>query len=75
MSLESAKNLQAVCDEAGKAFYFKQITASRSGRGEDALGDVYHAYPKGPFPWYMEAEFAADFLPQPKPKKAASMCK
>lgn len=73
MNLAWAKNLQAACKEAGTTFYFKQITASRSGRGEDALGNVYHAYPKGPFPWYTGAEFAADFLPQPKPKKA-SMC-
>jgi protein gp37 len=71
MNLEWAKNLQAACKVAGTAFYFKQITASRSGRGEDALGNIYHAYPNGPFPWYTDAEFATDFLPQPKSKEVS----
>jgi protein gp37 len=70
MNLEWAKNLQTACKVADTAFYFKQITASRSGQGDSALGNVYHAYPEGPFPWYTDAEFAADFLPKPKPKKA-----
>jgi protein gp37 len=62
MKHEWAKNLQAACRAAGTAFYFKQITASRSGQKPDALGKVHHAYPQGPFPWYSDAEFAADFL-------------
>ena len=67
MQLHWADNLRKVCLNAGAIFYFKQITASRSGQHTDALGKVYHAYPKGPFPWYSDAEFAEDFLPQPKP--------
>jgi len=69
MQLTWAKNLQAACKQAGTVFYFKQVTASRSGQQADALGKIYHDYPQGPFPWYSEAEFAADFLPKPKPTK------
>lgn len=72
MNLEWAKNLQAACKATDTVFYFKQITAFRSGSGEGALGKVYHNYPDGPFPWYTDAEFAADFLPAPKPKKEAA---
>jgi Protein of unknown function (DUF5131) len=72
MSLDWAKNLQVTCEKAGTVFYFKQVTASRSGQHADALGKVYHAYPKGPYPWYSDAEFAADFLPQPKPNEAVA---
>ena len=69
MKLEWAKNLLETCKTAGTVFYFKQITAARSGQGANALGKLYHAYPKGPFPWYSEAEFEKDFLPEPKPKQ------
>ena len=71
MKLEWAKNLQAACKEVGTTFYFKQVTAFRSGSGADALGKLYQDYPKGPFPWYLDAEFDADFIPKPKLKKAA----
>lgn len=68
MKLEWAKNLKAICDAAGTIFYFKQITAFKSGTGGDALGAVYHSYPESNFPWYSDEEFKLDFLPKPKPK-------
>jgi protein gp37 len=34
---------------AGTPFFFKQVTAARSGVGENALGDVLHEFPNPPF--------------------------
>ena len=66
MELQWARNLRAACEASGTVFFFKQITSARSGKGADALGKLYHEYPQGPFPWYTDEEFAADFLPQKK---------
>ena len=66
MELQWARNLQAACEASGTVFFFKQITSARSGKGADALGKLYHEYPQGPFPWYTDEEFAADFLPKKK---------
>ena len=67
MELQWARNLQAACEASDTVFFFKQITSARSGKGADTLGKLYHEYPQGPFPWYTDEEFAADFLPQKKP--------
>ena len=61
MRLEWARNLQEKCQETGVVFYFKQVTAFRSGQRADALGRLHHDYPAGPFPWYAENELNADF--------------
>lgn len=61
MELSWARNLQAACEKAGTIFFFKQITATRSGKGADALGSLYHEYPAAPFEWYTKEEFIADF--------------
>jgi protein gp37 len=69
MKLDWAKNLQLACRASGTIFFFKQITAFRSGSGEDALGKIYHDYPRGAFPWYTDAEFASDFLENSREKQ------
>jgi protein gp37 len=53
MLLDWARALQRKCAEAGTIFYFKQITAARSGVGADALGKLYHDFPAAPngLPW------------------------
>jgi protein gp37 len=61
MELSWARNLQAACEKAGTIFFFKQITATRSGKGAHALGRLYHEYPAAPFEWYTKEEFMADF--------------
>ena len=63
MQLEWAQNLRSVCEQQGTLFYFKQLTAARSGQGADALGGLYHDYPAGPYPWFTDSEFAEDFVP------------
>jgi hypothetical protein len=63
MQLKWAENLRAASKQQGTLFYFKQITAARSGQGAGALGSLYHDYPDGPFPWYTDSEFAEDFIP------------
>jgi hypothetical protein len=66
MELQWARNLRAACEASGTVFFFKQVTATRAGRGADALGRLYHEYPQAQFPRYSEEEFAADFLPKKK---------
>jgi protein gp37/alkylated DNA repair dioxygenase AlkB len=60
MLLEWARKLQAQCVKAGIPFYFKQITAKRSGQREAALGRVCHEFPAAPFglPWAPKGEAA-----------------
>ena len=48
MRLEWARRLRAVCTDSKTPFFFKQITAFRSGECEDALGRVYHEVPSPP---------------------------
>jgi protein gp37 len=49
LSLEWAKRLRAICQDAKVPFFFKQVSAFRSGEGTDALGRVYHEVPPPPF--------------------------
>jgi protein gp37 len=49
MRLEWAQSLLAKAQSAGIPFFFKQITAFRSGTGEDALGRLYQEFPLPPF--------------------------
>jgi protein gp37 len=53
MKLEWAANLRDVTKKAGLSFFFKQITARRSGVGPDALGRLWQEYPPPPLdlPW------------------------
>lgn len=46
MELSWAESLQRQCQDAGVAFWFKQIGDQRPGQGEDALGRVYHELPR-----------------------------
>ena len=48
MKLEWARNLREAARSVGARFYFKQITASRPGTGEDALGQPYKEFPAPP---------------------------
>lgn len=48
MDLDWARRLLQRSREAGVPFFFKQITAFRSGQGEDALGSKYHEVPPPP---------------------------
>jgi protein gp37 len=48
MRLEWAYSLMLKCKQNGVPFWFKQITAPRSGRGEDALGMKFHEFPNPP---------------------------
>jgi protein gp37 len=45
MDLEWAHVARLRCEAAGVAFWFKQVSGARPGGGEDALGQVYHAFP------------------------------
>lgn len=45
MRIEWAKSLRAQCRAAGVAFFFKQVSASRPGQGENALGEVVQEFP------------------------------
>jgi len=40
-----AAKLRNLCAEAGVPFFFKQVTASRPGQGEDALGRQHREVP------------------------------
>ena len=46
MALAWARDLQEQCAKAGVAFFFKQISARRSGQGRDALGRLYEEFPE-----------------------------
>jgi protein gp37 len=48
MRLEWAYSLMLKCKQSAVPFYFKQITAPKSGQGEDALGMKYHEFPNPP---------------------------
>ena len=48
MNLEWAHNLLQKTRAAGLPFFFKQVTAFRSGQGEDALGQPYQEFPEPP---------------------------
>lgn len=48
MRLESAHSLLTKARAAGIPYFFKQITAFRSGTGEDALGRLYQEFPPPP---------------------------
>jgi protein gp37 len=48
MRVEWAQNLLAKARAAGIPYFFKQITAFRSGSGEDALGQRYQEFPPAP---------------------------
>jgi protein gp37 len=61
MQLQWAKDLRDAAHAVGTRFFFKQITSYRSGEGEEALGQPYHEFPAGPFPWYRERELLEDF--------------
>lgn len=61
MQLRWASDLRDATHKAGARFFFKQTTSFHSGAGEDALGQLYHEFPPGPFPWYSERELREDF--------------
>jgi protein gp37 len=46
MKLRWAKQLKEKCMASGTVFFFKQVSAPRSGEGEKALGKVYHDWPE-----------------------------
>jgi protein gp37 len=48
MRLEWAQNLLSKARSAGISYFFKQITAFRSGTGEDALGQLHQEFPPPP---------------------------
>jgi protein gp37 len=48
MKVEWAENLRDRSRAAGIPFFFKQITATKPGFGESALGQVYHEFPEPP---------------------------
>ncbi len=48
MEIGWAMNLLAKARTAGIPFFFKQVTAAKSGTGEDALGQQYHEFPAPP---------------------------
>lgn len=48
MRLEWAQNLLSKARSAGISYFFKQITAFRSGTGEDALGQLHQEFPPTP---------------------------
>lgn len=49
MEIGWAKDLRMKCEAQGIPFWFKQITGSKSGTGEDALGEVVHEVPPPPY--------------------------
>jgi protein gp37 len=49
MEIGWALNLLAKAQAAGIPFFFKQVSAARSGRGEDALGELVQEVPRPPF--------------------------
>jgi hypothetical protein len=61
MKLEWVMSLLEKCRTSQTAFYFKQVTAFRSGENAAALGCIHHNYPSGPYSWYTEDELDADF--------------
>jgi protein gp37 len=48
MGLAWAYRLMLAARRQGIPFYFKQVTATRSGQGIDALGQIYHEFPPPP---------------------------
>jgi len=48
MDLSWAYRLMLAARRQGIPFYFKQVTATRSGQGIDALGQIYHEFPPPP---------------------------
>jgi protein gp37 len=46
MKLRWAEQLKKKCKASGTVFFFKQVSAPRSGKGEKALGKVYHDWPE-----------------------------
>jgi protein gp37 len=48
MEIGWAKDLLGKAQAAGIPFFFKQVTAGRSGTGEDALGETYQEFPEPP---------------------------
>ena len=61
MRIEWAAALRDKVKAAGLPLAFKQVTASRSGVGEDALGRSWHKYPPPPLelPWAPVTDAAA----------------
>jgi len=55
MRLEWAQSLLAKARAAGIPYFFKQMTAFRSGAGEDALGQLYQEFPPPPHSVWAEA--------------------
>lgn len=45
MKLQWAEELRKKCDASGTVFFFKQVSAPLSGKGEKALGRIYHDWP------------------------------
>jgi protein gp37 len=56
MRLQWAQSLRANAQAAEIPFFFKQITAFRSGTGEDALGRLYQEFPPPPHSVWAEGE-------------------
>jgi len=48
MELWWAENLRDRAQAMNIPFFFKQVTASKPGYGEDALGQMYHEFPEPP---------------------------
>jgi protein gp37 len=46
MKLRWAEQLKKKCEASGTVFFFKQVSAPRSGEGEKAFGKVYHDWPE-----------------------------
>jgi protein gp37 len=56
MELSWAQNLLTKFQEKNLPYWFKQITSFKPGRGEDALGKIYHQVPAPPFGRWAEKE-------------------
>jgi protein gp37 len=54
MKLEWAHALRELCEQKNIPFWFKQITAAKSGQGEDALGRIYQNIPDPPYDVWLE---------------------
>jgi protein gp37 len=56
MEISWALNLLMKARTADIPFFFKQVTAGRSGTGGDALGELYHEFPEPPYGKWAEAK-------------------
>ncbi len=57
MRLSWARNLKRLCYTQNTPFFFKRMTASQQGVGEDALGEIYHECPPPYGRWATDEEW------------------